>query len=212
MTAAEGGTGYDHVVTMARSRDLFGPYELHPQTFLLTSKDAPDAPLQRAGHGQIVETPEGLTYHTHLCSRPLPGLRRSPLGRETAIQKCVWRDDGWLYLEHGGLVPALEVPAPPGAPEPEPDRPVEYRFDGPALPEDFQWLRTPYPERLFTLTGDDLAPSRPRVDRLVVRAGAGRPPPAASPLPRRDPPRRLMPPANATTSPLCSHCTASRSV
>ena len=78
LTAAEGGTGYDHVVTMARSRDLFGPYELHPDTFLLTSKDAPDAPLQRAGHGQIVETPDGLTYHTHLCGRPLPGLRRSP--------------------------------------------------------------------------------------------------------------------------------------
>ena len=44
-----------------------------------------------------------------------PALRRSPLGRETALQKCVWGDDGWLRLEHGGLVPALEVPAPPGA-------------------------------------------------------------------------------------------------
>ena len=64
MTAAEGGTGYDHAVTMARSRALHGPYELHPDIFLLTAKDAPDAPLQRAGHGQIVETPDGLTYHT----------------------------------------------------------------------------------------------------------------------------------------------------
>ena len=117
LTTAEGGTGYDHAVTMARSRTLPGPYELHPHTHLLTSKDAPDAALQRAGHGQIVETPDGAIYHTHLCSRPLPGLRRSPLGRETAIQKCVWRDDGWLYLEHGGLVPAVEVPAPPGAPD-----------------------------------------------------------------------------------------------
>jgi xylan 1,4-beta-xylosidase len=140
---------------MARSRDLFGPYELHPQTHLLTTKDAPQAPLQRAGHGQIVETPDGLVYHTHLCTRPLTGLRRSPLGRETAIQKCVW-NDGWLYLEHGGLVPAVEVPAPAGAPEPEPDRPVEYRLDGPSLPQDFQWLRTPYPDRLFTLTGEAL--------------------------------------------------------
>ena len=80
----------------------------------------------------------------------------SPLGRETAIQRCVWREDGWLYLAHGGLVPALEVEAPAGAPAPEPDRPVEYRFDVPALPTDFQWLRTPYPDRLFTLTGDVL--------------------------------------------------------
>jgi xylan 1,4-beta-xylosidase len=156
MTVAEGGTGYDHAVTMARSRSLFGPYALHPDTFLLTSKNAPEAALQRAGHGQIVETPEGAVYHTHLCSRPLPGVRRSPLGRETAIQLCTWGEDSWLRLAHGGLVPAVEVPAPPGAPEPEPDTAVEYPFDGPALPADFQWLRTPYPERIFTLTGDGL--------------------------------------------------------
>ncbi len=152
LTTAEGGTGYDHAVTMARSRDIAGPYEMHPNVHLITSKDAPDAPLQRAGHGQIVETPDGEVYHTHLCGRPLPGMRRSPLGRETALQKCVWRDDGWLYLEDGGLLPALDVPAPHGAktrPKPEVVRDV---FDRPDLPRDFQWLRTPQPERIFSLT------------------------------------------------------------
>ena len=74
LTVAEGGTGYDHAVTMARSRRIHGPYELHPDVHLITSKDAPEATLQRAGHGQIVETPDGLVYHTHLCSRPLQGL------------------------------------------------------------------------------------------------------------------------------------------
>jgi hypothetical protein len=79
LTTAEGGTGYDHAVTMARSRSIDGPYELHPDVHVITSKDAPDATLQRAGHGQIVETPDGAVYHTHLCSRPLPGCgaRRS---------------------------------------------------------------------------------------------------------------------------------------
>jgi len=28
---------------------------------------------------------------------------------------------------------------------------VHYDFEGPQLPPDFQWLRTPYPERLFSL-------------------------------------------------------------
>ncbi len=112
LTTAEGGTGYEHAVTMARSRSIDGPYELHPDLHLITSKDAPEAPLQRAGHGQIVETPAGEVYHTHLCSRPLPGIRRSPLGRETAIQKCIWGDDGWLRLERGGPVPSVDVPAP----------------------------------------------------------------------------------------------------
>lgn len=154
LTTAEGGTGYGHAVTMARSRQIEGPYEMHPQTHLITSKDHPDAPLQRAGHGQIVETPTGEVYHTHLCSRPLPG-RFSPLGRETAIQKCVWGDDDWLYLEHGGPVPALDVPAPDPV-TPRPVAPVQRVFDAQGLPPEFQWLRTPHPERLFTLTDDGL--------------------------------------------------------
>ena len=167
MTSAEGGTGYDHAVTMARSRKIDGPYELHPDTHLMTSKDAPDAPLQRAGHGQIVETPDGVVYHTHLCSRPLPGLRRSPLGRETGIQKCIWSEDGWLRLEHGSLVPQVEVEAPVGAKPPANDPEARYDFDTPELPLDFQWLRTPFPERIFSLA------DRPGFLRLIGRESIG---------------------------------------
>ena len=36
LTTAEGGTGYDHAVTMARSRSIDGPYELHPDVHLIT--------------------------------------------------------------------------------------------------------------------------------------------------------------------------------
>jgi len=150
LTTAEGGTGYDHAVTMARSRSIDGPYEMHPDIHLITSKDAPDAPLQRAGHGQIVETPDGQFYHTHLTSRPLPEIRRSPLGRETAIQKCVWRDD-WLYLVQGGPAPAVEVEAPGDVESHVPPRTIRHDFSGGKLPADFQWLRTPYPDRLFSL-------------------------------------------------------------
>jgi xylan 1,4-beta-xylosidase len=147
LTVAEGGTGYDHAVTMARSRQIEGPYELHPQTHVMTARFAPDSPLQRVGHGQYVETPEGEAYHTFLCGRPLPG-RFCPLGRETGLAKCVWRD-GWLYLEEGGLVP------PTGPAQAAPPA-VVHDFTGPDLPNEFQWLRTPYPERIFTLTGRGL--------------------------------------------------------
>ncbi|WP_299483608.1 glycoside hydrolase family 43 protein [uncultured Roseibium sp.] len=162
LTVAEGGTGYNHAVTMARSRSIKGPYELHPNTHLITAKDVPDWPLQRAGHGQIVETPDGGVYHTHLCSRPLPG-RFSPLGRETAIQKCVWRDD-WLFLENGGPLPQIEVPGLSGAVSRPPQR-TNRIFVGNELPPEFQWPRTPYPERLFTLTGSEL--------RLIGRESIG---------------------------------------
>lgn len=157
LTTAEGGTAYNHAVTMARSRRIDGPYELHPLKHPITSKDHPEAPLQRAGHGQIVETPDGLVYHTHLCSRPLTGLQRSPLGRETALQRCEWRDDDWLYLSGGGVVPHVDVPAPDPHAEPRPREASHHRFAGcRTLPIEFQWLRTPHPERLFELTGDAL--------------------------------------------------------
>lgn len=163
LTVAEGGTGYNHAVTMARSRSIDGPYELHPQTHLITAKDNPDWALQRAGHGQIVETLDGQVYHTHLCSRPLPG-RFSPLGRETAIQKCVWREDDWLYLEDGGTLPQIDVPGL-GAAIARPPQKIERDFTGASLPQEFQWLRTPLPERLFTLTGSAL--------RLIGRESVG---------------------------------------
>jgi xylan 1,4-beta-xylosidase len=90
-----------------------------------------------------VETPEALVYHTHLCGRPLPGTRRSPLGRETAIQKCVWRDDDWLYLEQGGVVPAWRWPRPI-QPRSAPRVGLAQRLlEGRELPMEFQWLRTP---------------------------------------------------------------------
>ncbi|MCM2456126.1 glycoside hydrolase family 43 protein [Rhizobium sp. CG4] len=151
LTTAEGGTGYDHAVTMARSRSLDGPYEMHPNVHLITSKDNPEAVLQRAGHGQYVETPDGEAYHTHLCGRPVPPKRRCTLGRETAIQKCVWRDD-WLYLAQGGVVPAVEVASPTSATRKREEANIHYSFETPQLPQDFQWLRSPYPERLFSLT------------------------------------------------------------
>ena len=157
LTTAEGGTAYDHAVTMARSRWIDGPYETHPLIHPITSKDAPDALLQRAGHGQIVETPDGQVYHSHLCGRPLPGTRLSPLGRETALQRCVWADDDWLYLAQGGVLPAVEVESPDPAVMPVPRAAVLRDFKGCLeLPPEFQWLRTPHPERLFTLTGESL--------------------------------------------------------
>ncbi|MEM9710090.1 MAG: glycoside hydrolase family 43 protein [Pseudomonadota bacterium] len=148
LTTAEGGTGYGHAVSLARSRDLFGPYENHPNLHVMDAADTPQHPIQRTGHGQYVETPDGEAYHTFLMGRPLPGPY-CPLGRETGIEKCVWRDD-WLYLEGGGTLARAEVPTP-GDASAETEKPVAYDFADGELPVDFQWLRTPHPERLFSV-------------------------------------------------------------
>jgi xylan 1,4-beta-xylosidase len=152
LLTAEGGTGWGHAVTFARARELWGPYELHPDKYILTSRHRPDIELQRAGHGDLVETQNGETYLVHLCGRPLRNRGRCTLGRETAIQKMKWCEDGWLRTEDGEGLPHLEVEAPDLPSHPFPAPPVREEFDAPTLPVDFQWLRSPCPEELFSLT------------------------------------------------------------
>ena len=153
LLTAEGGTGWGHAVTMARSRTLDGPYELHPDVYILTSRDRPDSALQRAGHADLVETPAGQTYMVYLCGRPIPNRGRCVLGRETAIQPMAWGDDGWLRTIDGAGIPHVDVPAPEGAAVATAAAPTPPReeFDTEALPLDFQWLRTPDAGRVFSL-------------------------------------------------------------
>src|SRR5207237_831148 len=110
LLTAEGGTGWGHAVTMARSRKITGPYELHPDTYILSSRSRPDVDLQRAGHADLVETPDGETYMVYLCGRPLRNRGRCPLGRETAIQKMIWSEDGWLRTLGGKGLATITTP------------------------------------------------------------------------------------------------------
>lgn len=129
LMCAEGGTGYGHCVTMARSEDVCGDYMGDPMNPIVTSTGHdfysrhdseflkpymynPMSTLQKSGHASWVETVEGEHYLTHLCSRPyLPELR-CMLGRETALQKMVWTEDGWLRLACGGNLAQDEVEEP----------------------------------------------------------------------------------------------------
>ena len=90
----------------------------------------PRCTLQKAGHGEIVETPAGEWYLAHLASRPLKtgagknlaspdktaaaevhAGHRCVLGRETCLQRVEWRD-GWLRLATGGTKPQRSVALP----------------------------------------------------------------------------------------------------
>lgn len=152
LITAEGGTGWNHAVTMARSRRLEGPYELHPDTYIMSARNRPDAPLQRAGHADLVETQKGETYMVYLCGRPLPNRGRCVMGRETAIQPMLWGADGWLRTPDGKGVPNIEVKAPDLPAHSFAPEPVRHDFDTLTLPAAFQWLRSPYPDELFSLS------------------------------------------------------------
>ncbi|MBZ4683930.1 MAG: xylan 1,4-beta-xylosidase [Fusobacteriaceae bacterium] len=128
LLTAEGGTSYKHSVTLARAKNIDGPYEVHPENPILTSWNNPKLPIQKAGHASICEGKDGYWYMVHLGGRPLnkgKGFEKllqigkdldgeeirgvCPLGRETSIQRFEWKEDNWLYHVSGKNEPELEI-------------------------------------------------------------------------------------------------------
>ncbi len=151
LVTAEGGTSYHHAVTVARSRKIEGPYEVHPQNPILTARHDEKCGLQKAGHASFVETQNGQWYIAHLASRPLTPVGRCPLGRETALQKIIWGEDGWPRLESGGNVPQMTVPSPGLPLHPWPAEPARDDFDAPKLSPQWATLRLPPREETISL-------------------------------------------------------------
>ena len=150
LMVAEGGTMYNHGIRMARSKNIFGPYEADPMP-LLTVRDNPDSPLQRTGHGSLVDTKNGEWYVPYLCGRPITDKKRCILGRETAIAKVVWDENGWIRLANGGTTPPTEVDINLDKVEYAP-LPETVTFDIDKLPHTFKTLRIPFDNKIGSLT------------------------------------------------------------
>jgi xylan 1,4-beta-xylosidase len=147
---AEGGTGWEHGISAARSRDVFGPYELDPEPAVLTTRHREDWWLQKAGHGELVETQNGECFLVHLGSRPI-GERRCILGRETNLQRVKW-EDGWLRLAQGGVLPEEQIEEPAGLAEQKwPEQPRRDDFDAAHLDPSWNSLRVPADESWLSL-------------------------------------------------------------
>lgn len=191
--AADTGTGEGHGQSVLRSRDIWGPYEMLKENHgeqreeneafsILTSRHHEDILLQKSGHGDLVETPGGEWYMVHLCGRAFadrnpadagrfPNSRRYMMGRETAIQKILWREDGWPVLEAGGTTPQNEVPVPKEVSEEVLCRKaaafplVRDDFEEKVLSLDYQSLRIPMDEHYLSLS------ARPGWLRMYGRSG-----------------------------------------
>lgn len=165
---AEGGTGYNHCVTMGRARQVWGPYERDPKNPIVTSVPGdsnerhdpdhlkpryfnPNSVLQKSGHGSYVNLPNGEVYLVHLCSRPFVPELCCTLGRETAIQKMMWTEDGWLRMADGGNLAKMEVPEPALPNVPMPQSPDFDGFDSPNL-GNFYYAPRIMPTRFVDLT------------------------------------------------------------
>ena len=135
---AEGGTGYGHGINIARSKSLYGHYEECPYNPVLRQTD-PNAPIQRSGHGDLVETQNGEWWCTYLCGRPNRG-RYTTVGRETGLDPVYWTDDGWFVIND--RKPSTEQNMP-DLPVVEYNKNTYYDFSNGELSLDWEWVRNP---------------------------------------------------------------------
>lgn len=114
LMAAEGGTEYGHMITYARSRQPFGPFEPYLGNPVLTNRDlgGNENPIQGIGHGDLIEDWRGNWFIVCL------GFRQSGiwspfhhLGREVFLAPVQWQEDGWFTAGDSGVVDRwMEMP------------------------------------------------------------------------------------------------------
>ncbi|MDO4160113.1 MAG: glycoside hydrolase family 43 protein [Prevotellaceae bacterium] len=105
---SEGGTELAHKLTMARSRNIYGPYESNPDNPILThcSMAGQSNQIQGTGHGDFVQAKDGSWWIVFLAYRNYGGSYHH-LGRETYLAPVVWEKDKFPVVNDGKPVDTL---------------------------------------------------------------------------------------------------------
>lgn len=139
---AEGGTERGHGESVARSRNLEGPYEGGPDNPFLSARST-IRPIQNTGHGDLVQLTNGDWVMVLLGMRTRGQTRSfSSLGRETFATNITWVD-GWPVAEP--VFASDVVPAPEFVED----------FSGPELNQEFISIRR-LPSSVSSLEADGL--------------------------------------------------------
>jgi xylan 1,4-beta-xylosidase len=152
LLVAEGGTSFDHAVTIATSDRISGPYLSNPRNPILTSRNLTyDNWVNSTGHADIVELADGRWYMVSLGIRG-DNQRRSNMGRETFLIPVTWEREPYEWKQ---IKLAWPVAAPLTGrverftPLPFPDRPQIRRdvfrdeFDSASLGLEWNFRRVP---------------------------------------------------------------------
>ena len=100
---SEGGTELAHHLTIARSKNIEGPYESNPDNPILTncSRLGQSLQIQGTGHGDFVQAENGSWWMVFLAYRNYGGSYHH-LGRETYLAPVEWKEGEWPVV-NGGL-------------------------------------------------------------------------------------------------------------
>ena len=146
---AEGGTGPEHAVSVARSKDIYGPYENNFCNPILTHRHLGQKyPVRYVGHGDLLKLPNGNWYMVMLAVRQLKGF--TTMGRETFLARVIW-ENGWPLVNPnvGILTDELNISVDEWEPQyasnsfPESDRKYDFNIMN-KLGSEWVSLREPY--------------------------------------------------------------------
>ena len=98
---AEGGTEYGHMVTIARSKSPWGPFESYSNNPILTHRNNGSSQIQGTGHADLVEDMNGNWWMVFLGFRTAYGEYHH-LGRETFLAPVEWNEEGWPVVNGNG--------------------------------------------------------------------------------------------------------------
>jgi xylan 1,4-beta-xylosidase len=107
---AEGGTEPGHMVTIARSDQLGGPFEPCPHNPILTQRSKKGR-VMSTGHADMVQDPNGNWWMVFLGVRKLDYPSLHLLGRETFLAPVTWTEEGWPVVNEGKIL-TFEVDTP----------------------------------------------------------------------------------------------------
>lgn len=157
LVAAVGGTAgppTSHMVTVARSKSIHGPWVDCPYNPLVHTKSV-DEPWWSRGHATVVEGPAAdwwMVYHGYEN-----GFRT--LGRQALLEPIEWAADGWFRAKGGTL--ASPLPMPKGG---------RKSVAGFALSDDFSTNKLGLEWAFFAPGTDETARLRYEQNSLVLKA------------------------------------------
>jgi beta-xylosidase len=96
LLCAEGGTFDFHMLSMARARHIWGPYESCERNPILTAHNTRNY-VQNTGHGDLFQDKDGMWWIVMLGVRIREG--RFAMGRESFLSSVEWADGDWPVVE-----------------------------------------------------------------------------------------------------------------
>jgi alpha-N-arabinofuranosidase len=146
LMCAEGGTGPQHSEVILRARSPWGPFVPYEGNPILTQRDLPAdrrAPIENAGHADLIQAADGSWWATFLASRTYGGTHYNT-GRETFLLPVTWKNDWPVILPKGEAIPYV-VPGPGGGDQAPATGNFTWRddFDTRVLKPEWMYVRVP---------------------------------------------------------------------